>query len=349
MTGRNPKNERIKRRYGEFLKHADGRAEATIRQIEKAIQRYEEFTERADFATFDQRRARAFKDELASRRLSKATMLSTVTALKRFFGWLALQPGYKSKIAMTDIEFLNMSEKDTRAAKAPTERRFPSIEQVEHALSRMPADTEVQKRNRAVIAFTAITGVRDGALVTLRMKHVDTARHHVMQNPREVATKASKRIDTFFFPVSDLCEGIVYDWLRHLRDTLLFGPDDPIFPKTRMGMDADDCFTADGLTRECWSSAGPVRSIFKASFEAVELPVFTPHAFRHMLAHLAYSHCNGPEELKSWSQNLGHESPLTTFTSYGAVSMERQRELVRGARPRGSNEDVLEKIRQMVT
>jgi hypothetical protein len=32
-----------------------------------------------------------------------------------------------------------------------------------------------------------------------------------------------------------------------------------------------------------------------------------------------------------WSQNLGHESPLTTFTSYGRVSLHRQGQLVRGA------------------
>jgi len=348
MSNRNPKNERIKRRYVEFLKHADGRADATIRQIEKAIQQYEDFTDRADFSTFDQRRARAFKEHLTQRRLSKATLLSMVTALKRFFGWLALQNGYKSKIAVTDIEFLNLSEKDTRAAKAPGERRYPTIEQVEHVLSGMPDDTDIHKRDRALIAFTAITGVRDGALVSLRLKHVDPATAHVMQNPREVATKASKRIDTYFFPVSDQCEDIARKWLQYLREVLLFCADDPIFPKTRMGLDADDCFTPAGISREFWSNAGPVRKVFKSAFEAAGLPNFTPHSFRHMLAHLAYSHCNGPEALKSWSQNLGHESPLTTFTSYGTVSTDRQRELVRSARPRGSDKDILAQIRQMV-
>jgi hypothetical protein len=52
MNIRNPKNERIKRQYSEFLKHADGRAETTIRQIEKAIQRYEKFTRADDFAPY---------------------------------------------------------------------------------------------------------------------------------------------------------------------------------------------------------------------------------------------------------------------------------------------------------
>ena len=35
-----------------------------------------------------------------------------------------------------------------------------------------------------------------------------------------------------------------------------------------------------------------------------------------------------PEEFKAWSQNLGHEGVLTTFVSYGTVSLRRQREVI---------------------
>ena len=349
MSKRNPKNERIKRQYGEFMKHADGKAEATIRQVEKAIQRYEDFTSSADFATFNQHRAREFKTHLVDRGLSKATMLSSVTALKRFFGWLAHQPGYKSRIAITDIEYLNLADKEVRAAKAPADRAYPTIEQVENAISRMPARTDIERRDRAFIALTAITGVRDGALISLRLKHVDPVRLRVIQNPNEVSTKASKRIDTFFFPVSDSCEQIVLEWLRHIREVLLFGDDDPLFPKTKMGLDSNICFIADGVCREFWASAARVREVFKAAFMNVSLPPFTPHSLRHMLAHLAYSHCSGPEEFKAWSQNLGHESPLTTFTSYGTIETERQGELVRSARPKDPTTDILAKIRTLVT
>ena len=89
MIPRNPKNERIKKQYTEYLKHADGKADLTIRQIEKAILRYETFTKFGDFTKFDQRLAKAFKANLADADLAKATILSTITALKRFFGWLA--------------------------------------------------------------------------------------------------------------------------------------------------------------------------------------------------------------------------------------------------------------------
>ena len=38
--------------------------------------------------------------------------------------------------------------------------------------------------------------------------------------------------------------------------------------------------------------------------------------------------CRTPEEFKAWSQGLGNEQVLTTFTSYGVVSSERQAEIM---------------------
>lgn len=39
--------------------------------------------------------------------------------------------------------------------------------------------------------------------------------------------------------------------------------------------------------------------------------------------------CTTPEQFKSWSQSMGHEAVLTTFTSYGKVPAARQAELIR--------------------
>jgi hypothetical protein len=39
--------------------------------------------------------------------------------------------------------------------------------------------------------------------------------------------------------------------------------------------------------------------------------------------------CRTPEEFKAWSQNLGHEQVLTTFSSYGEVSPHRQAQIIR--------------------
>ncbi len=34
------------------------------------------------------------------------------------------------------------------------------------------------------------------------------------------------------------------------------------------------------------------------------------------------------KQFKAWSQNLGHDSPLTTFTSYGEIATSRQMEII---------------------
>jgi hypothetical protein len=49
--------------------------------------------------------------------LSKATLYATLTALTRFFFWLAGQPVYKSRISYSDAEYFNLSAKETRIAK----------------------------------------------------------------------------------------------------------------------------------------------------------------------------------------------------------------------------------------
>ena len=329
MSRKNPANERIKLAYFEFLRQADGKSEPTIRQHEKAISRYEDFTRRADFKTFGQKQATSFKDHLAQLGLAPATTLTTINILKRFFGWLAMQPGYKRAIALSDIEYLNLSEKDIRAASAPIDHPFPTLSMIERVVEAMPGESAIEKRDRALIVFTAITGIRDGALVSIKLKHFDPRRMLVLQNPLEVATKFGKRIDTFLFPMNDAFEALFLDYVRYLRDVELFADHDPLFPKTAMGQDENRCFVTTGLSRYHWADASPIREIFKAAFSAAELDEFTPHSFRRMIVSEMYARQLSVSEFKAWSQNLGHEGAMTTLTSYGKIGMEEQGRLVR--------------------
>jgi hypothetical protein len=50
---------------------------------------------------------------------------------------------------------------------------------------------------------------------------------------------------------------------------------------------------------------------------------------RKTLALLGGDLCETAEHYKAWSQNLGHDHVLTTFTSYGDVSGYRQAEIIR--------------------
>ena len=64
--------------------------------------------------------------------------------------------------------------------------------------------------------------------------------------------------------------------------------------------------------------------------DSAGLAYANPHSFRKTLAQLGERLCRTPEEFKAWSQNLGHEQVLTTFSSYGEVAHQRQAELIRG-------------------
>ena len=207
-------------------------------------------------------------------------------------------------------------------------RPVPTLEQVKHALAMMPSVNVIERRNRALLAFALLTGARDSALASMKLKHVDLVAGSVFQDAREVKTKFSKTFTTFFFPVGVEVRQIVDDWVLYLRKELLWGHDDPLFPSTRVELGSLLHFEVVGLDRKAWSSASPIRAIFKAAFEAAGLPYYNPHSLRSTLVLLGQTMCQTPEDFKAWSQNMGHEGVLTTFYSYGTVAPRRQGEII---------------------
>ena len=108
----------------------------------------------------------------------------------------------------------------------------------------MPSETAVQRRDRAVVAFLALTGARVGALISLQRKHVDGEGQRVFQDSRDVHTKFGKAICTIFFPVGSDILNILIDYLAELDGELLWGPEEPLFPATKTGfLDGRFCRT----------------------------------------------------------------------------------------------------------
>jgi site-specific recombinase XerD len=168
MPTHNPENERIKRSYFIYLKEAKRLSEHSIDAAAAALSRFEEYTKYRDFKRFHIQQAVGFKRKLADQvsprtgdRLASSTMFVTLNALRAFFHWLAGQPGYRSQLTYADADYFALSEKEARVVKARLERPVPTIEQILHVVRTMPCVTEIDLRNRAVIAFTLLTGARD--------------------------------------------------------------------------------------------------------------------------------------------------------------------------------------------
>jgi integrase len=336
MSNHNPENERTKRLYFAFLKQAKGLSEGSVDAAAKAIARFEAYTRWKSFKAFHFEQATAFKRQLATQvgqrsgePLSKATLSHTLSALKAFFEWLSGQSGFRQRITYSDASYFNPSLKDVTVARAAREVRVPTLEQIHLVLNSMPKVTEVDRRNRALIALAALTAPRADALASMRLRHIDVEAGCISKDERQVRTKYSKTFPTFFVPIGGSAVSIAEDWVSYLRGKRLWGPDDPLFPATQVALDRNHQFAAAGVDRKGWRNAAAVRKIFRDAFEAAGLAYSNPHTFRKTLARFGQQICRTPEEYKAFSQNLGHEDVLTTFTSYGAVSLDQQASIIR--------------------
>jgi integrase len=336
MTKYNPKNERIKKNYYDYLVESQGRDNKTLNQARSSIFRFEEYINFKDFSTFRKEQAVGFKKNLAKQKtkrtdekMSKSTLLHISTNLKQFFIWLRDQKGFE-KIKLTEIEYFNLKDNEIAAAKAKRFKNYPTLEQIKKVIFSLPDATELEKRNQALIAFIILTGARDAAVASLKIKHLDTYQKSITQDPNDgVKTKFGKLIYTKFSPVGDDIERVVIDWVKYLKEVKLYGDNDPLFPRTKLAHNKDFSFEAQGLEPIFWKTTTQIRVVFKTSFENCQLPYFNPHSFRDTLSLIGKKTCT-IEQFQAWSQNLGHSKMSTSIDDYGNISTHRQFELIEG-------------------
>jgi site-specific recombinase XerC len=331
----NSANERLKHAYVSYLRDARQLGEHSIDQALKALERFEAHTRRRSFREFRIEQAVSFKKHLAGLntargdgKLSKATVTRTLHALRDFVGWLSDQRGFRNRISRTDADYFRPSRRDEAVARAPRQHAVPSLSQIRAMLAVLPDATPVDRRNRAVVAFTIVTGARDNATASARLKHLDLADRQFFQDAREMRVKFGKTFPTWFFPVGEDFVEEVAAWQRELETQHGFGPNDPLFPKTEVTFSSSGEPLPARLGSQCWANAEPIRKVFKDACAAAGLPHFRPHSFRHALAQLGGHVCTTAAEYKAWSQNLGHDGVLVTLTSYGTLPSYTQRELI---------------------
>jgi integrase len=337
MIKRNSANERVKRRYLQHLKETKGRDEASLDAVAKAIDRFEEHSKFRDFKKFHVEQVRAFKVHLRTTRnvrtgepLSASTIYSTFAALKALFAWLSQEQGYRSRIKLADAEYFNSPDNLSRVATARRYKVCTTLKQVRAMIEAVPTATEIQQRDRAVIAFALVSGARDRAIISFKLKHTEAFLLAQEGDPidEDLADVLVDREEPGRKCLRPLCSYVA----RILFDQFILNVDaeDPLFPKSKVAPGEDLEFRAVGLDRAHWANANPVRAIFREASTLTGLPYFNPHSLRSTLVQLAYELKLDAEQFKAWSQNLGHENCLTTFSSYGEIPATRQAEIIRG-------------------
>jgi len=216
------------------------------------------------------------------------------------------------------VSYLRISEKEERIATQYVPRQYPPLEYVVKLASSIKINSEIDLRDRALISFTLLSGMRDKAIVTLPLGCLDEESLTISQDPRQgVQTKFSKYIPSTLFRFDEKLVEYVKEWVKHLKGKG-YGSRDPLFPRSKIGHGEDNLSFEPATEVEpvFWKGTGGIRKTFKKRSEEAGLPYFPPHTFRHLAVRLALRSCKTGEQIKAISQNFGHEHIATTLSSY---------------------------------
>lgn len=349
----------MKRKFFKWVTSAGRCCESTANNIEKAILLYEDFTKQADFATYKPDKAVEFKKWLKEKKfkdktISLTTYHSYLRNLYKFFGWLSWQAGYKSKITPDLVEYLRISDKEERIATQQAPRNYPPLEYVIKLASSIKINSEIDLRDRALISFTLLSGMRDRAIATLPLGCFDEANLIINQNPRiGVETKFSKYIITTLFKFNDKLLNYFMEWIKCLKEKC-FGSQDPLFPRSKSAQGENNLSFEEAKEVESvyWQGTGRIREIFKKRSKEARLPYYPPHTFRHLAIDLALKSCKTGEQIKAISQNFGHEHIAATLSSYANYAPDRLSEILKNidfsGKPSKTEEKKIEEIKKIL-
>lgn len=358
MSKYKAKNEKIKRKYFKWLQEAEGYSLASIESIEKTIWDYEMFNNEDDFAHFNADSAKGFKKWLSEKKLKNGetiglgTQYDRLRYLKKFFTWLSGQSGYKSKIDVYDANYLRMDKKLAKIATAPKVEDYPTLEFVKKLCKSIEIKNEIDLRDRALISFTLLSGMRDKAIITLPLGCFNPDTYEIKQDPAKgVQTKFSKTIVSVLFQFDEELLNYVLEWIKHLKEVKIFGLKDPLFPSTKVEQmsDTEYIFEVKGIEPVFWRSTSTIRKIFEDRTKNAGLEYFSPHKYRHSATRIATDNCRSAEQIKAVSQNLGHEHVNTTLLTYGRLHNYKVREVVSELNfKKNKDDDIREQLKKLV-
>lgn len=183
MPKRDAANTCVKRDYFDYLKAAQRRDDPSIDPVAKVIARIEETAGHKDLKRFHREQAKAFRNRLSNARnartgkpLARATAHSTLLA---FSSGCRVNRDTRAGLPMP-MQTISHVRKRAADCKAVWDRN--------PVLNSMQAGTDIEKRNRALIAIALLAGARGNAEASLKLKHMDLVQRCGHQGARDVRT-----------------------------------------------------------------------------------------------------------------------------------------------------------------
>ncbi|MDD4556627.1 MAG: site-specific integrase [Alphaproteobacteria bacterium] len=322
-TQYNPKNERIKQTYKNFIARVEQKDEKTVFASLKNIREFELGNNFINFENVNPDMISNYIKSMIARKLSLSFVSHNVKALKDFYFWLGSQNGFRNKIDYNTTAHFRLSNNQRREAMACEYQESYDLEDILATIRQMPDKTLTDKRNKAIISLQALCGLRISELRTIKMKNLkfdrDANNDFVFVSPKDMKVKFAKTRHAFFMPFAEDIKANVFNW----RDELIkrdFKDKDPFFPIINARFSQSNLLES-SVSKEEICSNTTILSVFKKNFKAVGLPYYRPHSFRHTI--VRWAERQSPEFFNAVSQSLGHSDIKTTFQAYGQLPPSR--------------------------
>lgn len=245
-TRYNQYNEIMKSKFLRELTYSgvngkDPRDSKTILQYVKAIHEFEVATNFKDFKKFTQELAILFKNHLSDKKnkrtgenISKSLFVHYLKYTKEFFEWLIINEKEYSHIKQTDINFLKTTKNDRNIALSIKEQESYLVSEILSTIRKMPSETPIEMRNKAMISLCLLTTPRISSLQTARICSIRYFRDYEVwafaQDLKLVDTKFARTITSFFIgKCQDIIDNVL-NWQNYLREQG-FKDKDYLFPK----------------------------------------------------------------------------------------------------------------------
>lgn len=291
----------------------------------RAIRFFESFLGQKRFASLTKADVVSWRQhvlDLVAQGRARSTALHEVSHVKEFLGWLAQEPGYRH---LGNLKGYFDLPKRFKQGKAETPREFPSMDEAEQMLAGMPHVSLKQRRSRAIFACAMLSGFRANALISMLVKHVLIPDRKMLHDGEEMRTKNGKSFYVNWFPVPEVFEHELLNWLEEVH-SLGLGDEDALFPKAEH---LNQASIPGRAVIAPMKSAASVSEAFKTASDVVGKH-YSPHSVRDSLTKLGGDVCRTAEERKAWSQNLGHSSEQVALRYYAKVIPKRQDEIFAG-------------------
>ena len=327
----NAENERLLHEYKLYAKRFDP---TTVDAMFASMRHFEKFNAGKSFFLLKTKLVSAYRDKICEpeaenrgKALSRSTVRHRASHVKAFLKWLVQQEGYR-KLNASLCDYVILSKSQMAKALEPPPRDIPSAAEVLQVLAAMPQNYPTQRRDRAIVAVSFLFGTRADNTVSLRVCDVDCAARKVAVDATKVRMKNSKSQTICWFPIGDLFEQIVRDWIsEHLElgavsNDALFSPDAALAIRKSL-------LRVMGKAIAPWKTDHAVRRASANGCEVAGVPYYTPHSAKHFLELVKDNYCKTSEQRKAWSYNLGHENEQITLTNYAKMTPDRRDDVFR--------------------